>query len=411
MAILLDAVADPKPQPSERVRTEAAVGRTLAAAVTATSASPPFDKAMMDGFALRRADHQTDATLSIAGEQAAAPGEAQPLPPGRAIRIMTGAPVPPEADEVVPVEQTEPVDGSDAVRLTKPPLKDGANILRAGSIAQPGQTIAAAGTRLAPHHLAALFEFGHVAVSVTRPLEVAVLTTGDELVPCDQTPGPGQIRNSNGPMLAAQIAAAGGTVRPLGIAGDDRDALAAGIRDGLTADVLVLSGGVSAGDYDFVPGELAAAGVEKLFHKVAVKPGKPVWAGVLRTAGSGDESDAGRPRFVFGLPGNPVSSFVCFELFVRPVLAAMAGQPVRRPSDWPSAELAQPFVQKGDRVTFWPAVVRGDALHPVDWKGSADLIGLAAANALMQVPAVPGGGVRELAAGERFRYRTLSVSG
>ena len=416
---LLAAVPASVSPPGVSVPTAAAVGRVLAADCRAGQPSPPFSKAMMDGFALRRADHarlDAAASLPVAGEQAAAPGEARTLPPGQAVRIMTGAPVPGEADQIIPVERvrvSRDAGGRELVALPPQPLAAGANILPVGSIAAVGDVVVPAGTRLAPHHLAALFEFGHVTVEVRRPLSVAIVTTGDELVPCDQTPGPGQIRNSNGPMLEAQIVAAGATPVPLGIARDDRDALAASIATALASDVVVLSGGVSAGDYDFVPAQLAAAGVERLFHKIALKPGKPLWAGV-RTAPGGDASggDASGgdapggdaptpPQFVFGLPGNPVSSFVCFDRFVRPVLAALAGQPVDRTRL--AAPLAAPFEQRGDRLTDWPAVLTDGQLHPVAWKGSADLIGLAAANALMEVPP----GTRTWAAGESLAYRPL----
>ena len=409
---LLAAVPPEATSPAESVPTAAAVGRVLAADCRAGQPSPPFDKAMMDGFALRRADQtatgESGCWLPIAGEQPAAPGEAITLPPGQAVRIMTGAPVPTAADQIIPVEQvTVDADtaGGERVQLPQQPLAEGANILRAGSIAAVGEVVVPAGTRLAPHHLAALFEFGHVAVDVRRPLTVAIVTTGDELVPCDQVPGPGQIRNSNGPMLEAQIIAAGAVPVSLGIARDDRDALSGMIAEALRSDVVVLSGGVSAGDYDFVPAQLAAAGVEKLFHKIALKPGKPLWAGVRTTAASSTSEPTGdspaRVQFVFGLPGNPVSSFVCFDRFVRPVLAALSGQPVDRLQL--TAPLARAFDQRGDRLTDWPAVVTDGKLHPVAWKGSADLIGLAAANALMEVPP----GTRTWEAGESLAYRLL----
>ena len=377
--------------PTEPVALTDAVGRTLAEPPRADRPSPPFDKAMMDGFALRIADWPaTGAALPIAGERAAGPGQTPPLPPKSALRIMTGAPVPPGADAVVPVERT--AEAGDAVAIAGEPPQPGANILREGCVTAAGEVLVAAGTRIAPRHLAALAEFGHAELTVRERPRVAIIATGDELVPHDQTPGPGQIRNSNAPMLAAQIAACDAVAEPLGIAADDRDDLAAKIEAGLARDVLLLSGGVSAGAYDLVPDLLAAAGVRKVLHKVAVKPGKPLWVGVR---------DDGRKTIVLGLPGNPVSSFVCFEVFARPVLRRLVGD--ESPRLMRTAPLTAPHRQKGDRATFWPARQTGDGMEPLPWQGSADLVRLAAADVLMIVP--PGD--RTWDTGEGMEYVSL----
>jgi molybdopterin molybdotransferase len=204
-----------------------------------------------------------------------------------------------------------------------------------------------------------------------RP-RVAVLATGDELVPAEQRPGPGRIRNSNTPMVAAQVRAMGLTCDDLGLVGDDREAIRAGIREGLTRDVLLLSGGVSAGDWDLVIPALEAEGVTIRMHKVAIKPGRPFCFA---------------PR-VFGLPGNPVSAFVIFEAFVRPYLGALMGASLDRPRV--RARLETPIPKKIDRVHFLPATVRYEGGEPVvstvPWNGSADLFALARADAFVVVP-------------------------
>jgi molybdopterin molybdotransferase len=211
-------------------------------------------------------------------------------------------------------------------------------------------------------------------VSAVRPPRVAVLATGSELVEADATPGPGQIRNSNGPMLVAQTARSGAVPRYLGIGRDDANLLAAMVRDGLeTADVLILAGGVSVGAFDLVPGVLRDLGVEAHFHKVRMKPGKPLLFG---TRGG---------KLVFGLPGNPVSSFVCFELFVRPALRALAGHRDPGPTS-ATLPLCEPLSAKNDRPTFHPAKLEGTAVRPLPWFGSADLRALLTADSLLVLP-------------------------
>jgi molybdopterin molybdotransferase len=210
---------------------------------------------------------------------------------------------------------------------------------------------------------------------------VAVLPTGDELVDVGQTPGPGQIRNSNGPMLLAQVARAGGAPCFVGIAHDRLDSLRPLVEEGLSADVLLLSGGVSAGTFDLVPGVLQEAGVQARAHKVALKPGKPLFFGTRDHPG-------GRRTLVFGLPGNPVSSLVCFELFVRSALRRLAGHP-DAPA-LPSAALGEDFPYRTDRPTYHPAWLEvspgGWRVRAVPWFGSADLRALGRANALVVFP-------------------------
>jgi molybdopterin molybdotransferase len=239
---------------------------------------------------------------------------------------------------------------------------------------------------------------GRVSVRVVPRPRVAILATGNELVPLEVVPGAGHIRNSNSPMLAAQVQAAGGAAAELGIARDTADELRTLIGIGLEADVLLVSGGVSAGVLDLVPGVLAELGVREVFHKISLKPGKPLWFGV-RAAEAGD-------RLVFGLPGNPVSSLVCFELFVRPALAALAGRAGGLVES--TALLACEFVHRGERPTYHPARVSSEAgrqvVEPARWKGSGDLAALAGANALACFPS----GDRTHAAGEAIRVLLLA---
>jgi molybdopterin molybdotransferase len=230
---------------------------------------------------------------------------------------------------------------------------------------------------------------GSAKVSTFPRPTVAIVSTGDELVEPSARPGPGKIRNSNGPLLAAQAQRAGTAAHYLGIARDEIESLTTFIRDGLASEVLVLSGGVSAGKRDLVPGVLAELGVLPHFHKVAMKPGKPVFFG------------SRGEKLVFGLPGNPVSAFVCFELFVRPAIRTLAGHTALDPHTV-DADLAEAFTHSSDRPTYHPvwleAAATGWSVRPVPWFGSPDLRALSRANALAVLPA----GDHRFAAGERI---------
>jgi molybdopterin molybdotransferase len=246
-----------------------------------------------------------------------------------------------------------------------------------------GEAVLPAGARLRPQEIGLLATVGRTVVPVVPAPRVAILSTGDELVEAGEVPGPGQIRNSNGPMLLAQVGRAGALPRYLGIARDRMDSLAPLIDEGLHAHVLILSGGVSAGKLDLVPAALSAAGVVARLHQVALKPGKPFFFGSRDRPGS--------PRtLVFGLPGNPVSSLVCFELFVRPALRRLRGLADAGPR-YVSATLTEDFPYRSDRPTYHPAVLAGESdgyrVRPVPWLGSADLRALTRANALMVLPA------------------------
>jgi molybdopterin molybdotransferase len=346
------------------------LGLTLAADAISDIDAPPFDKAMMDGFAVHSRDVTPDAVLRIVGEVFAGHVADAPIGPGEAMRIATGAGIPSGADAVVMVELAE-VAGNE-VRLRDAPIP-GKNVQPKATEMRRGDVIVPAGTRLRPEELGLLAAIGQSSVSVYPRPSVAVVSTGDEIVPVSRTPGHGQIRNSNGMMLLAQIARAGGAAHSLGIARDERQSLHEKIEAGLDADFLVLSGGVSAGRADFVPQVLADLGVEALFHKVRLKPGKPVLFGRRKQT------------LVFGLPGNPVSSLICFELFVRPAIDAWS----RRLSGprVVDAVLGEDVTYKTDRPTYHPAKVTIEAgrlvVRPVAWLGSPDLRGVAAGNGFL----------------------------
>lgn len=381
--------------PPRRVRLEDAKGRQLQADVVADVDSPPWDRAMMDGFAVSAADfpvipaQSTEIVeLDVAAERAAGDAAGLTVCPGQCIRIMTGAPVPPGTDAIVPIEcatdGTATAHAGNRVRLQDPRFQSGQHIARQGDSFRAGETVLLAGHRLAATQIGLAAEAGAHHVVVSTPPRVAIIATGSELVPVGVVPKYGQTRNSNGPMLAAAVNECGAEALPLGLAGDKPEPLRAAIAQGLAADVLLLSGGVSAGDYDLVPGALAAAGVECVFHKVRLKPGKPIWFGVFRRFEAS-------PTLVFGLPGNPVSSLVCFELFVRPALSIAAGQhdaTEQRTSF--SARLLAPVKGNANRPVYHPCTLTQNAdglmAEPLPWGGSADLLGLSRANGLMLLP-------------------------
>lgn len=438
------------------------LGLVLAEEITSDIDSPPFDKSMVDGYAVRSADlNDGQGELEVIEEIAAGALAEKPAAPGQCWRIMTGAPIPAGADAVIMHERTKflgsgpqsagPNAGAAFGRLGRVHFADdrfraGQNIMRRGTAMRFGDVLMTPGHRIRPIELGLMAEVGHAEVSVIPRPTVAVLSTGNELVPSDQIPGNGQIRNSNGPMLAAAIRAAGAETVELGIRPDETTALREAIEEGLKSDVLVISGGVSAGGLDLIPGLLNELGVEQVFHKVSLKPGKPIWFGrrsgsahpsppagsTLLTEGPLPQGERGekrapRPRItvpgevsslvprptplapalVFGLPGNPVSSLVCFELFVRPAIEILAGKKVSEELATVPAELIAPFVHRGDRPTYYPAVLKSaggkSTIAALGWSGSADMRTLASANAL----AIFAAGTREYAAGEQIQCLPL----
>jgi molybdopterin molybdotransferase len=368
--------AQPLPETSVPL-TPAALGLVLAEDVVSDLDMPPHDKALMDGYAVRTADLAGGVReLRVVEEVTAGKVPQAPVGPGEATRIMTGAPLPAGADAVVMVERTRLLAGN-RVAVEDGPLKPGQNIMPRATEMRRGDVILAAGAVLRPPEFGVLATVGRTAVQARPAPVVAVLSTGDEVVDASVVPGPGQIRNGNGPMLLAQAARAGAVPRPLGIATDRVESLKPLIAQGLQAAVLVLSGGVSAGKLDLVPGVLRELGVEAHFHQVAMKPGKPVFFGSRGAT------------LVFGLPGNPVSALVCFELFVRPAVRRLLGHAEAGPR-LVQATLVEDFAYRTDRQTYFPAWLESREgrllVRPVPWKGSPDLRSLTRANALVVFP-------------------------
>jgi molybdopterin molybdotransferase len=354
-----------------------ALGLVLAEDVASDLDMPPFDKSMMDGYAVRSADVAREgADLEVVEEIMAGMTPSHSIGAGQAARIMTGVPVPVGADTVVMIERTESLDGGKRVRIAAS-AKPGQNIQPRGRELRRNEPVLKTGVELRPQEIGLLATVGRAIVRAIPAPEVAILSTGDELVEASQVPGPGQSRNSNGPMLVAQVARTGARPRSLGIARDRTEDLKERIADGLRSSLLILSGGVSAGKLDLVPGVLTELGVTPHFHKVALKPGKPIFFGTKK------QSEGA--TLVFGLPGNPVSSFVGFELFVRPALDLLRGRASRGPI-FESMPLAAEFAYSTDRPTYHPAQIEDGRVQPVTWHGSPDLRALTLANALVLLP-------------------------
>jgi len=369
-----------------------ALGLTLAEEVASDVDSPPFNKALMDGYAVCSSDlPEGRATLRLLETITAGVVPTRTVKPGWATRIMTGAPIPAGADAVVRVEDTQPQKSADqeSIVINGLPVEAGQNILPQGTSTRRGDRIVSAGQILRPQEIGALAEAGRDPVSVYPRPRVGILATGDELVPVSQTPQPGQIRNSNEAMLAAQVERFGAIPVPLGVAKDERSHLRERIEAGLECDLLLLSGGVSAGQLDLVPSELESAGVRQVFHKVRVKPGKPIWFGV-RPEEEISATHSNNRCYVFGLPGNPVSSMVCCELFVRTAVRAMMGRTPHRAAPL-EARLTHEHHHRGDRPTYYPARIetslQGRTVSAVPWHGSADLRATVAANGMLSFPA------------------------
>jgi molybdopterin molybdotransferase len=310
------------PLPAEEVALEDAQRRVVADTIVSTTTLPPWDNSAMDGFAVRCADAVQPATLRVIGEVAAGAAPSVTVEPGTAVRILTGAPIPPGSDAIVPVEDTDATPGVADLPQTvaiRTAVAAGAHIRRAGSDLRAGQRILDPGTELTPAALAVAAAGGHATLPVHVRPRVAVLATGDELVAAGTPLGAAQIPDSNTPGLLAAARDAGATVRSLGIARDTFDSVRDALLEGLAwADVIVASGGVSVGAHDVVKDAFASVGRIDLW-RIAVQPGKPLAFG--RAPAGGRSGDV----LLFGLPGNPVSSLVTFELFVRPVLRRLAG--------------------------------------------------------------------------------------
>lgn len=376
--------------PSETVALEASAGRILVEAIHADQDYPAFDKSLMDGYAVKAADLATvPRELTVVQEIAAGadPASALPLPPGSAARIMTGAPLPPAADAVLIVEQSQPVRGEPGRVRALATVRPGDNLARRGTDVRAGDLLLPAGEFIGAGEIGVLAACGRQSVRVRARPRVGVLATGDELVPVREVPGPGRIRNSNGPVLASLAARAGAEVLDLGIARDRESELSEAIEAGLRADLLVLSGGVSMGVYDLVGKVLRSLGAEILFDAVAIKPGKPFTFGRRGAA------------IIAGCPGNPVSSYVIFQVFLLPALRKMAGHPAPR-RKIVRGRLATPLRQRPGRTGFHQARARWDderlVVEVLTTSGSADFAACARGNALAIVPAE----VTTLAAGD-----------
>jgi molybdopterin molybdotransferase len=359
---------------AEEIPLTDALGRVLAEDVSTDADLPPFDRSAMDGYAVRASDvARAPVVLEVAGQIRAGQWPDQPLPPGQAMQVMTGAPVPVGATAVQPVEKTRAIDGGRRVEILEP-VPTGAHIARQGAEGHAGDEVLARGCTLDPASVAVLAAVGKAKVLVGRRPTVAVLVTGDELVDVWDAPARGRIRNSNGYALMAQARWAGADARSLGVVPDQAPLIAQAVRAGFASDVLVISGGVSAGAFDLVEEVLARFDVGFLFTKVAIKPGAPLVFGRR-----GD-------KLVFGLPGNPVSAQVTFDLFARAALLRMQGaRVVNRPQV--EVELLESVTNRSGRRNHLPARVRFEGgrlvAAPLRSVGSADVVAHAHANALV----------------------------
>ncbi len=392
LALIVSSV---QPRPAQVTSLLESLGQTLAEEIVSDLDSPPFDKSLVDGYALRASDDGTGTrSFFVVEEITAGQMPRREVGPGTAARVMTGAPMPVGADAVVPIERTALDTMTERVTiLSEAQLKPGTNVGKRGTAMQKGELVLREGRMIRPQEVALMAELGQTWVKVAPRPTVSLLSTGDELVAIEETPGPAQIRNSNQSMLAAQVQVLGAIPIAHGIARDTLDDLRQKIGRALQADILCLTGGVSAGKLDLVPQVLKELGVKELFHKLQMRPGKPLWYGYLPAERTADNL----PRWIFGLPGNPVSSMVCFELFVRTAIRRLLNLTPAEPVPL-MAELEIDFQFSDPRPTYLPARMEtqgtGWRVKPVDWKGSFDLKSTALSNALMVLPAGPNDLVR-----------------
>jgi molybdopterin molybdotransferase len=378
-----------RPLETERVPLGDAAGRFLAETALARVDLPPFPSSAMDGYAVRSAD--TPGTLSVVARIAAGGPADRPLGPGESMGIATGGVVPDGADAVIQHESV--VEKDNSVTIAEP-VAVGANIRPVGRDVAAGGEVVRAGTRLGPGQMGALAAAGVAEVVCARRPRVAVLTTGTELREPGSALGPGEVYEANGVMIAAQLQAEGALVTRLPAVADDEEEHRRAIADGLEQDVLITSGGVSVGPHDLVRRVEAELGVEEVFWRVAVRPGKPVAFGVRG------------PVLVFGLPGNPVSSLVGCELFVRPAIRALQGALDPGPR-FPSGRLAEAVARNPGRDDLLRARSTvgedGVSLEPIRGQESHMIVRAAEADALVLVPRGDG----EIAAGSLVRYLPL----
>jgi molybdopterin molybdotransferase len=370
-----------RPLPSERVKLADALCRVLAEDIIADSDLPPFDRSQMDGYAVRAEDtSEAPVRLRIVGESAAGKGWHHELKEGEAVRIMTGAPVPEGADSVQQVELTHELKDGTVVELLES-VEPGKSIVKRGAEIKSGETVLQSGTTINAAMMAVLAAFGYAEVAVGRRPRAGVLATGTELVGVDEKPGQDQIRDSNNYSIAAYAQLTGAKVQRLPLASDETSVLKKQIAAAAkSCDVIVTSGGVSMGVYDLTKSALKELEAEIFFERVALRPGKPT---VFARLPNG--------TLVFGLPGNPVSVAVTFNLFARTALLAMQG--VTEPAlKYESALLARSVKGNADRETYLPAQLTtnddGELIaFPLKWGGSSDFVAFALTTALAVVPA------------------------
>jgi molybdopterin molybdotransferase len=401
---VIDYCGKLRPPHAEEVPLPGALGRVLAEPVRADRDFPPFDRSTRDGYAVRTADlKEIPVQLRVIGQIKAGANFAARINSGEAAQIMTGAALPAGADAVVMVEHTSPQAGSDRVEIRRS-VAVGENIVPTGAEARASQHVLAAGMRLGPAQIALAAACGQSRVKVCLRPRVAILSTGDELVDLAETPGPQQIRNSNSYSLAAQVEAVGGEALRMPSAPDDLVKLTMLIHAGLPADLLLISGGVSMGEFDLVEQALAKLGAEFFFTGVLIQPGRPAVFGEVKFSAEGN-GWAGQPLVYdpeafakverrraipfLALPGNPVSTMVTFDLFARPLLLALGGAaPSRLPSA--KARLKSDFKTKTGLTRFLPACLEGGLENPevtvIPWQGSGDLLASARANCYLVVP-------------------------
>ena len=361
----------------ETIDLKDALLRVLAQEIRADRDYPPFDRAARDGFAVRSADcGKAGATLRVIGEVAAGAAFGGRVAPGECVQIMTGAPVPEGADAVVMVEQTRRGRDESTVVIDRS-AEAGVNFAPRGSEARKGDVLLVPPMRMGDAEIAVAAQAGCTQFGVYRTPRIAILSTGSEIVDVAARPGEFEIRNSNAASLSAQVKLAGGEAVPLGNAADDRAELPKRIAEGLREDILVISGGVSAGKYDLVEPVLRDLGAEFFFDAVEIRPGKPA---VFATC---------REKPVFGLPGNPVSTMVTFELFVTPALDILGGADARA-LPLLRAKLTSAVEQRARLTYFLPARLEwsnGEAIvGTLPWQGSGDMAGVAQGNCFLVVP-------------------------
>lgn len=362
------------------------VGRILAEDVTSDIEMPPFDKSSMDGYACRRAD--VDNTLEIIEIIPAGKTPTKEIGPNQCAKIMTGAPVPKGADFIAMVEYAEEIDGN-FVKINKTTQRN--NISYRAEDVKIGQVVLQKGIKIEPQHIAVFASVGYTHVLVTKQPRVAIISTGDELVEPHQKPGISQIRNSNGYQLITQVKSCGAIANYIGIADDTPEDTFSKVSKALSEnDLVLLTGGVSMGSFDFVPEVLKKAGIEILFDSIAVTPGKPTTFGV-----------AGK-KLCFGLPGNPVSSFIQFELLVKPLIYKLMGL------DFQPLDIQMPIGieykrKKADRKAYIPVFIKDGEVFPVEYHGSAHIHALSFAHGIIAFPI----GVDTLLKGETVHVRQI----